>query len=150
MLKNIPIRLQTHILNDLHVVIVGEPRRYPGEGPADPGSPFFGDQTEAQRAEKKLFLRPGIPYRKVWIRNWYLSFFLAAQPLIQARRTKKRKSWLTGLTNGKYNKINFCIYWHVPKSVDTIHLQKPALDQKKKFFFYCCHRKQFAVPWRTD
>ena len=39
--KNIPIRLQKHILNDLHVVIVGEPRRYPGEGPADPGSPFF-------------------------------------------------------------------------------------------------------------
>ena len=43
--KSIPIRLQKHILNDLHVVIVGEPRRYPvvdpGERPGDPGSPLF-------------------------------------------------------------------------------------------------------------
>ena len=135
MLKNIPIRLQKHILNDLHVVIVGEPRRYPGEGPADPGSPFFWDQTEAPRAEKKLFLRPSLPYLKLWIRHWYLSFFLAAQPLNQARRTKKRKKLAHGLINGKYNKINFWMYWHVPKSVDTIHLQNQLWTRRKKVLF---------------
>ena len=43
-----------------------------GEGPEEPALPFFLDQTEARRAEKKSFLRPDPPplisgYGLVWI-----------------------------------------------------------------------------------
>ena len=129
MLKNIPIRLQKHILNDLHVVIVGEPRRYPGEGPADQSSPFFWDQTEALRAEKKLFLWSESA-TDIW------ASFSRPSPWSKREERRKEKSWLTGLTNGKYNKINFCMYWHVPKSVDTIHLQNQLWTRRKKVLFF--------------
>ena len=41
----------------------------PGEGPGGRGpSPLFLDQTEAQRPEKIIFLRPGpSPYLSVWM-----------------------------------------------------------------------------------
>ena len=139
MLKNIPIRLQKHILNDLHVVIVGDPWRYPGEGPADPGSPFFWDQTEAPRAEKKLFLRPGLPPPPLISRSESATDIWASfswpSPWSKRDERRKEKSCLTGLTNGKYNKINFWMYWHVPKSVDTIHLQNQLWTRRKSSFF---------------
>ena len=67
-MKNIPIRLQKHILNDLHVVIVGEPRRYsvadPGEGrpgtPPPPAPPYFETKLRPE-GPKKYFLETGPP-----------------------------------------------------------------------------------------
>ena len=135
MLKNIPIRLQKHILNDLHVVIVGKPRRYPGEGPADPDSPFFWDQPEAPRAEKNCFWdRASLIWSSESATDIWASFSRPS-PWTKRDERRKEKSWLTGLTNGKYNKINFCMYWHVPKSVDTIHLQNQLWTRRKSSFF---------------
>ena len=67
-MKNILIRLQKHILNDLHVVIVGEPRRYsvadPGEGrpgtPPPPAPPYFETKLRPE-GPKKYFLETGPP-----------------------------------------------------------------------------------------
>ena len=144
MLKNIPIRLQKHILNDLHVVIVGEPRRYPGEGPADPSSPFSWDQLRPNwgpKGRKKIVFEtepPPPPPPLIWSSEsatdiW--ASFSRPSPWTKRDEQRKEKSWLTGLSNGKYNKINFCMYWHVPKSVDTIHLQNQLWTRRKSSFF---------------
>ena len=60
----------------------------PGKGPGGPGPPLFLDQTEVQRAEKKIFFEtespparpsprpPPPPYLEVWIRYCLLLLYL--------------------------------------------------------------------------